>query len=325
MRVNRVYIIANFGGPRNLNEVEEFLVALLTDDEVIRTSFPAWLQKRIFAWVAKRRAKRVVHDYAIIGGASPIFADTESMVHCLQERLNCPILAFHRYLPKTHGEFLRQLDALSPAEIDVFPLYPQFSYTTTGSSAKWIRQHVPQRLLEQLRWIRSYPNYAGYIEIFAQQIHKALSAFGMNEEKSFLLFSAHGLPKRFVLEGDPYEQECKQTFSALANRFPRAKSILCFQSKFGRKEWLSPATQEICGQLRAGERRHVLLIPLSFTSDHLETLFEMEQLYLPLLRKRGFHAMRCPALHKHPEWMGVVAKMLECLERVPTEELMRPR
>lgn len=314
-RSKRVYIIANFGGPRNLAEVEAFLVELLTDEDVIRTSMPSWFQRLFFTWVAKRRAKRVVHDYAAIGGASPIFEDTEAIARALEARLGEPVLAFHRYLPETHARFTSALCRALPEEIRVVPMYPQFSYTTTGGSARWLQRHLPREIIQQLRWVRSYPEHPAYLEACAARMHEALRAHGFAEARTHLLFSAHGLPKRFVREGDPYAEECERTFRALAKRFPQAESVLCFQSQFGKEPWIEPATQEVCAQLTPGERDQALLIPLSFTSDHLETLFEMEQLYLPLLRKRGFRAARCPALNRDPRW-------LDALERIAREDVV---
>ncbi|MES2121884.1 MAG: ferrochelatase, partial [Chlamydiota bacterium] len=247
MCTNRVYLIVNFGGPRDLGEVEEFLIALLTDQEVIQSSLPGFIHRLFFSWVAKRRSKRVLHDYAAIGGKSPIFEDTEALAQQLRETLKAPVITFHRYIPKTHLPFLAQMNALEHCdEIRVFPLFPQFSYTTTGSIARWFKDHLPKTVTNKMHWIKSYPDDPLYLKAFATVIAECLDANSFLEEETVLLFSAHGLPQRYINNGDVYERECKLTAQKLSAHFPRAVSELCYQSQFGKELWLKPSTIETC-------------------------------------------------------------------------------
>src|SRR5476651_2012554 len=126
-------ILVNFGGPRNMEEIPSFLTSLLTDVDVIRTPFPRFFEKWFFKRMALKRSQIISHDYKLIGGKSPIFDDTETVAREIRSRLNLPVITFHRYLTDTHAESLRQIQESSAEEFIVFPLYPQFSYATTGS------------------------------------------------------------------------------------------------------------------------------------------------------------------------------------------------
>ncbi len=298
-----MHLIVNFGGPRSLDEVEEFLVALFRDQEVLRTPLPAWLHTRIFTRLAKKRAQKVRFDYAHIGGRSPIYEDTEAIAQIVSTQLGAPVLTFHRYLPKTHAPFIDAMRRLPPDEaIRVFPLFAQFSYATTGSMATWFARHLGSESVNRMRWIKSYPTDPGYLAAFESVIREQIQ--GLDPQHTLLLFSAHGLPQAFIETGDCYVEECTQTFQALAARFDGFASSLCYQSQLGKKEWTRPYTTDVCRQLaRTRDYATIVMIPLSFTSDHIETLFEIEELYLPILRAGGITALRCPALNRHPTWL----------------------
>jgi ferrochelatase len=299
-------VLANFGGPRSLEEVEEFLVELLSDQEVLRTPFPAWIHRLLFKRVARKRSRSVREDYALIGGRSPIFEDTESLALLLE---GFEVVTFHRYLPKTHPLFLERMEQISSERITVFPCFPQFSYATTGSMALWFQRHLPSSVVERLDWIRSYPSHPLYIAAMCQVLREFLEKNHLKEEEVLLLFSAHGLPQQFIDTGDSYQRECEQSFAAICAHFPNALVQLSYQSQFGKDPWIQPYTKEVCQKISL-ERRHVVVIPLSFTSDHIETLYEVEHLYLPLIRASGLFAYRCPALNLREEWVEAIASLI---------------
>jgi len=320
------YLLVNFGGPRDLEEIEEFLIALLTDQEVIRTPFPAFFHRWLFTRVAKKRTHKVAPDYAMIGGKSPIFEDTQAIAASVGQKLGQEVLTFHRYLPKTHSSFLEQLHALADVdEIRIFPLFPQFSYATTGSIALWLTKHISKSIRSKMRWVKSYPDHPGYIATMEATLRSFLEAQNLREEETILLFSAHGLPKRFIDTGDPYQVECQRSFDKLRAFFPKALSYLSYQSQFGKEEWIRPYTQESCEQITSwGQgRQKAVVIPLSFTSDHIETLYEIEKLYLPVIRKRGIEAYRCPALGRREDWLTVIADMFKEEKGIETSALLR--
>jgi ferrochelatase len=323
---NTTYLIINFGGPRNLQEIEEFLRELLTDQEVIRTPFPAFLHRLLFTRIAKKRALKVMPEYAKIGGRSPIYEDTEKIASTLQKHVKEHIITFHRYLPKTHRSFLAAIKQIPKEhQIRIFPMFPQFSYATTGSVALWFSRYLCGQRLNQLSWIKSYATHSLYLRAFEQQIRLCLKQHQLKEEEVCLLFSAHAIPRKFVCTGDPYEKECFLSFNALKRYFPQALCHLSFQSQFDNQEWLRPYTRDVCEEITSWiqGRKVVVVVPLSFTSDHIETLFEIEALYLPVIRKQGIVAIRCPALNHHPDWIQAILAIMQQEDTLTNQMLIR--
>lgn len=313
------YLLVNFGGPRNLDEIPEFLTSLLCDRDVIRTRFPTFFHNWFFGRIARKRAKVVSKDYELIGGKSPIYFDTETIAQLLEEKLKSPVYTFHRYLPQTHEASLKEI---SRAEnLTVFPLFPQFCYGTTGSIARFLNPHFPNRL----KWIKSYAAHPSFISSYKRKISDFLKEKKLKEEETLLLFSAHGVPKLFVDEGDPYEKECNATYKNVIQAFPKAKSRLCYQSKFGRGEWIKPYTDESCESILSWNegRQNVVFIPMSFTSDHIETLFEIEKLYLPIIESKNLKAFRCPALNLEPYWINAIVEILKEQDLSESVDLIR--
>jgi len=318
-------LLVNFGGPRSLEEVFPFLKELLQDPDVVRTKLPPFLHNYLFKRVAKKRAKKVAHDYESIGGKSPIYFDTEELRLLLEEKLKIPVVTFHRYLPQTHRASLRKIEESGAAEIRVLPLFPQFSYATTGSIARFFTKHLCCKTVRKLRWIHSYAAHPAFIKAYQRRIVDFLEERKIAPEEATLLFSPHGLPKSFVCRRDPYKTECETSHREIMKAFPASESLLSYQSKFGRGEWLRPYTDEVCQSIASlpQKRKHAIVVPLSFTSDHIETLFEIEQLYLPILRSQGANAHRCPALNLEPYWIEALAEIAEERYFTSTEMLVK--
>ena len=313
------YLLVNFGGPRDLDEIPSFLKSLLCDRDVIRTRFPKFFHNWLFSRIARKRALKIREDYHWIGGKSPIYFDTEALKETLSERLRVPVYTFHRYLPATHAGSLEHI--AREKELIVLPLFPQFCYATTGSIARFLSPYFPH----QLRWIKSYADHPGFVASYQKRIRTFLEEHNLREEETVLIFSAHGIPRQFVDEGDPYERECNRSFCAVMQGFPKAKGKLCYQSKFGRGEWLRPYTNEACEDVFKWHegRRAVVVVPISFTSDHIETLFEIENLYLPIIRNQGLSAYRCPALNLESYWIDGIIEILQQNDFHDTQALIR--
>ncbi|MEM8629402.1 MAG: ferrochelatase [Chlamydiota bacterium] len=318
------YLLVNFGGPRSLAEIPDFLTALLSDQEVLRTPFPGWLHRAFFRRIAQKRAKKVEEDYAYIGGRSPIYQDTECLARLLEEKLRAPCITFHRYLPDTHKKSLSAIEK-SEGPITAFPLFPQFCSATTGSCALFLRQHLSRQSCEKIRWIRSYPEHPGFVMAYQRKIASFLEKKGLKESEVVLLFSPHGIPESFVRKGDSYQKECEASYRAIASAFPQALSRVCYQSKFGPGKWLRPYTEKASESIRLWHqgKEHVIFIPLSFTSDHIETLFEIERLYLPLIAEAGLFPYRLDALNLENYWIEGICSMLTSLPTLPTCALLR--
>jgi ferrochelatase len=313
MRSSSSLILVNFGGPRNKEEIAPFLTELLTDRDVVRTPLPSPLHRLLFTRIARKRAQKIGVDYDAIGGRSPIYFDTEEIGNFLRRATGSSVVVFHRYLPSTHRDTLRQIESCPTDQILVLPLFPQFCYATTGSIARFFAKRLCCRTLDKLRWIHSYAAHPSYIAAFRKRIADFLQQQQLVLSETLLLFSAHGVPRSFSCEGDPYESECRLSFDQIRAAFPEAAAVLSFQSKFGKGEWLRPYTDETCAQIRsiASHARNVVVVPLSFTSDHIETLFEIEFQYLPILRSQGVQAFRCPALNLEPYWLSALPSLLQ--------------
>jgi ferrochelatase len=306
------FLIVNFGGPRSKAEISSFLRSLLTDQDVIRTKLPSPIHRWFFNRIADKRAMKISPDYDLIGGKSPIYEDTEAVAQMIREATHARVLTFHRYLPETHEASIDAIHNAGHAEIRVFPMFPQFSYATTGSIARFFSRRLAYPVVKKMRWIKSYCAHPAYIKSMQNTIRDFLASHGIRQNEAILLFSAHGVPQDFIFTGDIYESECRLSYETIKKGFPEAVSQLSYQSKFGPGEWLRPYTNEICESVHEwnGGRKHVVFVPLSFTSDHIETLFEVEYQYMPLIRKRGLKAWRCPALNRRKEWIDAVIEIM---------------
>lgn len=321
------YLLVNFGGPRSHSEIAPFLTELLCDRDVIRTPLPSYLHNWIFSNIARKRAKKIRHDYDLIGGKSPIFFDTEELAARISEKFAKPILTFHRYLPDTHEESLSKITASNASTIRVLPLFPQFTYATTGSIARFFSKKLPSTTLEKLKWIRSYPTHLAFVSSYQKKIQNFLSLHNLAEQETILLFSSHGVPKKYIDKGDSYQNECEKSYFAIMAAFPQILSRLSYQSKFGPGEWIRPYTNEVCSDILSWNqgRKQVVFVPLSFPSDHIETLFEIEYQYLPLIREKGLLAYRCPALNLEPYWIEGIANLFLESPTVKNQYLIRWR
>lgn len=327
MQGNTAYLLVNFGGPRALTEIKPFLQSLLTDKEVVRTKLPAILHRFLFKRIAARRAQVVGKEYVSIGGRSPLYADTEAVAQLLEERLQAPVLTFHRYLPRTHSATLEALETIDSVAVHVFPMFPQFSYATTGSCAQFFKKNLPHQVLKKMYWVKSYSTHPAFIHIFQEKIRNFLQGHHLEEKRCIFIFSAHGLPLSFVEEGDPYARECEASFHKIMQGFPQSLACLAYQSKFGPGEWLKPSTETMSRSIGSWNKGRdiVVFIPLSFTSDHLETLSEVEKQYMPLIREKGLKCYRLPAFNRSPQWVEAIETILAEFPFLTTTMLLRKK
>jgi protoporphyrin/coproporphyrin ferrochelatase len=320
------YVIANFGGPRNIPEVRPFLKALLTDTDVIRTLLPKFLQKWLFTIIASRRSIRIAKDYAKIGGKSPIYEDTEAVAEKIREKVKgAEVITFHRYLKATHSDFLSRIKNVECDEYRVFPMFPQFTYATTGSIARWFSKTLPKKILSKIRWVKSYAAHPQFIAVQQKSIRDFLTKHQLHDAETILLFSAHGIPESYVTSGDIYRDECEVSYEYVMKAFPAILGRLSFQSRFGSEEWIKPYTIDVCEEIKLWSegRKNVVFIPISFTSDHIETLFEIEQDYMTVIKEQGLQPYRVPCLTLNSDWMNAIHDILQEPNYCNNEMLIR--
>jgi ferrochelatase len=309
--VRRAVVLMNLGGPDSLKAVRPFLYNLFSDRAII--DLPAVLRLPL-AWVlAARRAPVAREIYAHLGGASPLLANTEAQARALEAELGAGhrcFVAMRYWRPRTAAA-VAAVKAWLPDETILLPLYPQFSTTMTASSLQaWHRESKRQDLDGVVREVRSYPDAVGFVAALAAAITGVLDDAGT--EKVRLLFSAHGLPLKIVRAGDPYPQEVERTAVAVAQalRRPGLDWRVCYQSRVGPLAWLGPSIDE---ELRRAARDGVAVAvaPISFVSEHSETLVELDRDYRRLATECGVPAYyRVPTVGTDPRFIAALAKLV---------------
>ena len=301
-------VLFNLGGPDGPEAVEPFLTNLFSDPAVI--SLPAFLRLPLARFIARKRAPIAREIYAKIGGRSPILPETMAQAVALERALaehetRC-FIAMRCWKPFTE-EAARAVAAWSPDRIVLLPLYPQFSTTTTGSSLKeWRRTAELAGITAPTATICCYPRLAGFIEGLAGATRDTLTR--AKPEISYrVLVSAHGLPKRVIARGDPYQVQVEQTAAALVDRLGITDWTICYQSRVGPLEWIGPSTDaEI---RRAGaEGKGVVIVPVAFVSEHSETLVELDIEYAKLAREADVpDYLRVPTVGVRTEFIAGLA------------------
>ena len=282
-------VLFNLGGPDTQDAVKPFLFNLFRDPAII--TLPAVARYPLAALISTTREKTAQANYRVMGGGSPLLPETEAQARALDATLkaaapdhDAKCFIAMRYWKPFSRETAQAVAAYAPDEIVLLPLYPQYSTTTTASSLKaWRAAYTgPGRS----RGVCCYPTMLGFAEAHAEAIRNLWETAGRPANVR-LLFSAHGLPQKIVDGGDPYRAQVEATAAAIAERLPELPDRqVCFQSRVGRLQWLTPSTDDEI--LRAGaEGKGVIIAPIAFVSEHVETLVELDHDYAELARQVG--------------------------------------
>jgi ferrochelatase len=312
----RAILFLQLGGPETLKDVPSFLYRLFSDPDVIRVK-PAILRKAIAASIAFARKGASRKLYAAIGGGSPIRRWTEAQAAGVEKILrDSGRDVFVRAAMTCSAPFVEDVVAdLAGQGVKRFlalPLYPHYSLTTTKGALERSRAAVARvgRSLA-LDELGSWPTHPGFVEAHAETIREELSRFpDPRPESVHLLYSAHSIPKKLVTkEGDPYPREVEASVAAIdAALGRRSPSSLAYQSKLGPVEWLGPPTLGALGELARRGTEQVLVIPIAFVSDHVETLYEIDQLFADEARRVGIpQYRRTTGLNDLPAFLRALA------------------
>lgn len=274
-------VLMNLGGPDSPAAVQPFLRNLFSDRAIVDLPPPLRLP---LAWLIAARRAAVARDiYDHLGGSSPLLANTEAQAQALEATLGTGYRCFvaMRYWHPLTAATVGVVKAWQPDEVVLLPLYPQFSTTTTASSlAAWSEDARRQGLTAPTRAIRCYPDVPGFIAALAALLRPVLAEASGEAVAQRLLFSAHGLPLRIVQRGDPYPQQVERTARAVVAALdgPVPDWRICYQSRVGPLAWLRPSIDE---ELQAAGRAGlgVVVAPISFVSEHSETLVELDRDY----------------------------------------------
>ncbi len=305
-------LLLNLGGPDSIEAVEPFLYNLFRDPGVIDYPVGQWIRNRIAASIARKRAP-VVHDfYRLIGGKSPILDHTKEQARLLEQALaphgvyQC--LIGMRYWHPMIDTGVNTILAAAVKRCIVLPLYPQYSLATTESAFSEVRRLLRQPAARRLsvHFVEQWHDHPRYIDALADRIREGLAAIAPPHERVHLVFSAHGLPEKLIRKGDPYQRQIEATLrlTVKALGYDEHRVHLCYQSRVGRLKWIGPSTEELLEDLARRGVKTVLVVPVSFVSDHLETLYEIDILYKEMAHKLGITEFyRAPSLNGAPRFI----------------------
>lgn len=330
-------VLLQLGGPDSLAAVEPFLYNLFSDPEIIDFPFARLARPTLARVISSRRAKHVQQHYASIGGKSPIRERTEQQARALEGELrktmDASVFVAMRYWHPFTQEAIEKISAHDFRELVLLPLYPQFSKTTTGSSLnEWRRKYAATgKNGLSTKVVKEFHQHPTYIDALVEKINQGLEKFSgaissdllrtepagsprASEEAAEvqLVFSAHGVPVSVIEAGDPYQAQIKATVKLVMERGGwRNPHRLCYQSRVGPGKWLRPSLDEELKGLAAQGSKRILVIPIAFVSDHVETLSEIDIEARHLAGQLGitrFEVM--PALNDSPKFIQALAEMV---------------
>jgi protoporphyrin/coproporphyrin ferrochelatase len=330
-------LLLNLGGPDNIEDVRPFLYNLFSDPEIIRLPVKA-LQKPLAWLISTLRAKKSQDNYREIGGGSPLRNITEAQGSALETRLqelgqDAKIYIGMRYWHPFTEEAIAEIKRDKIEELVILPLYPQFSISTSGSSFRIIEEMWNQDLeLQQVKYtlVPSWYDHKGYLAAMADLIAQELDRFE-HPENARVFFSAHGVPVSYVEEaGDPYQEEIEKCTDLIMETLGRSNEYtLAYQSKVGPVEWLQPYTEDALVELGKQGIKDLAVVPISFVSEHIETLQEIDIEYRELAEEAGIENFyRVPALNTHPIFINSLADLVvESLNSPPCQfgEVIHPK
>ncbi|GAB4483755.1 MAG: ferrochelatase [Thermodesulfovibrionales bacterium] len=300
-------LLLNLGGPDSLEAVGPFLYNLFSDREIIRLG-PPFLQKPLARLIASLRSAKTRAAYRLIGGRSPIREITSAQAAALAAVLpGMKVFVGMRYWEPYIEDAVGELLSAGVRRLIVLSLYPQYSVATTGSSVAHLKRILAGRDVE-LRTIGAWHDHPRYIDALAAKVKAGLAAFG-DSGKVHVLFSAHSLPKKFIDEGDPYQNQTEETVRLVAERV-RVPWSLSYQSKSGPVAWLEPSTEAMIEHLARDGVKQVLAVPVSFVSDHIETLYEIDILYRNMAARHGIRLERAESLNTDPVFIDSLKEIV---------------
>jgi protoporphyrin/coproporphyrin ferrochelatase len=326
-------LLFNLGGPETLDQVRPFLYSLFSDPDIIRLPWRG-LQKPLAWMIASQRAPKSRGYYKKIGGGSPLRKITDEQASALQAVLaargiQAEVYVGMRYWNPLIEDAVALIKRSRLSHLVVLPLYPQFSVSTTGSSLNRLRallgpddcQSMPISI------INNYHDDPAYVGALAETVTQELGLFPDRDPKqTHILFSAHSVPVSYIESGDPYLDQTKRTVDLVMERLGTDRPhSLSFQSKVGPVKWLSPSTDETVRGLAARGVSQLLLVPVSFVSEHIETLYELDILYREVAREAGLpHYRRAPAMNTRRNFIEALADLVaRALSAKPTEQSIR--
>ena len=330
-------LLLNLGGPDKLKDVRPFLYNLFADPEIIR--LPSPLLQAPLAWlISTLRAKKSQENYTKIGGGSPLRRITEAQAQALREQLKqdghqINVYIGMRYWHPFTEEAIAQIKQDNIEELVILPLYPQFSISTSGSSFRLLErlwQADPE--LQKIKYtvVPSWYDRPGYLQSMANLLGQKIDQVS-DPGQAHVFFSAHGVPVSYVEEaGDPYQREIEDCAALIMKQLNRPNSYtLAYQSRVGPVEWLQPYTDEAIEDLAESGVKELVVVPISFVSEHIETLEEIDMEYREIAEEAGIETFaRVPAPDTDPTFIKALADLVvQALHQDPVlfSDTVRPQ
>ncbi len=308
-------ILLNMGGPDSLDTIEPFLYNLFSDRELIQLPLGGLLQKPFARLISHFRSRKVRESYEYIGGSSPLLAWTQKQAAGIAERLDGQVVPFvvMRYWQPRAAEVLLQLKEQGITQAVVLSMYPHYTGATTGSSINDFRRHAAKLYPElEYRLIEQWYDWPGYITALANRVREGLDKYHeLMRDEVRILFSAHALPQKFIERGDPYRQQVETTAWEVMEQVGDCRWSIAYQSRSGPVRWMAPGTDDEIVRLGSEGERALLMVPISFVSDHIETLEEIDLQYRLLAEQHGIpHFQRAPSLNDHADFLDGMADLV---------------
>ena len=311
-------LLLNFGGPWTLSDVKPFLYRLFSNPAVL-VGVPTPFRQLLAFIIAMVKGPSSIRSYRSIGGGSPQLKWTAIQTEGLRELLprnSTRVEMGMRSSEPSIEEALLLLQGWGAEQLVLLPLFPQFSTTTTGTCFTEARMAM-RRLHWQpsVREVSDWADHPDYAKLLRRNVDEAVwsaeSECNGSKEPVHVVFSAHSLPLKIVRLGDPYPRDIERTIAAVTRGFYHPWS-LAFQSRNGTMPWLQPYLEDELKRLGRGGVKRVVVVPISFVSDHVETLFELDQLYADIARRHGItHYYRARCFNDDPEFPQVLSAILK--------------
>ena len=306
-------LITYMGAPSTTKEIKPFLYRLFSDRDLINFGVPPFFQKPLAYLIATFRTPKVKPQYEAIGGGSPLVANTLEQIRLVEERLGLKTYVGMLYSEPLLERVTKEIGIDGVDKLYHMTLYPHFSYGTVGACIRDVEKLLNGRVAV-IKHVKSWALNPLYIQWIREQIGKKLKK--LDSEKTAVLFSAHSIPVYFVKEkNDPYPHEILATVREVMKSFPGFVYRISYQSKVGPIDWLKPTTEELLYELKREGFENVVVFPISFVSEHIETLYELDIEYGNLARTLGIRYYRVRLNHKHPLLIGAIVDEINKLRK----------
>ncbi len=305
-------LITYMGAPSKTEEIKPFLYRLFSDRDLINFGVPPFLQKPLAYLIATFRTPKVKPQYEAIGGGSPLVANSLEQAELIEKETGLKTFVGMLYSEPLLEKTARDITESGFNRIYHLTLYPQFSYGTVGACIRDVEKLLKGKL--EVKHVKSWTLNPNYIQWIRELLKRELSS--LNPQETAVLFSAHSLPRYFVEEKrDPYPKEVEATVKEVMKAFPQFNYRISYQSKVGPIEWLEPSTEEELHRIKEEGFKSVVVFPISFVSEHIETLYELDVEYGQVAKDLGLNYRRVKLDHRHPLLIRAISEEIDKLRK----------